>query len=285
MTPRSGSVRYALAGAFHSMAYVEWGDPAAPPVICVHGLTRNGRDFDLLAQGLADRFRVICPDLPGRGASDWLPDAALYQPPSYVSPLTHLIAAIGREVMWVGTSLGGIVGMLVASMPGQPITRLVLNDVGPFIPKAAIARIRDYLSVTAFGALTEFADVPALERHLRQVHAPFGPLTDAQWAHLARYSAKTQPDGRVAMHYDPKITVPFCETEPADADLWALWPAVSRIPVLAIRGASSDVLPAEVLARMQETGAQALVVAEAGHAPALMDTAQIAAVRRFLADG
>ena len=282
MTPRSGSVRYALPGAFHSMAYVEWGDPAAPPLICVHALTRNGRDFDLLAQGLADRFRVICPDLPGRGSSDWLPDAALYQPPSYVSPLTHLIAAIGREVMWVGTSLGGIVGMIVASMPGQPITRLVLNDVGPFIPKAAIARIRGYLSATA---LPGFADIAALERHLRQVHAPFGPLTDAQWAHLARHSARTLPDGRLTLHYDPKITVPFCEAEPADADLWALWPAVSRIPVLAIRGGSSDLLTADTLARMQETGAQALVVPEAGHAPALMDAGQIAAVRRFLADG
>ena len=171
--------------------------------------------------------------------------------------------------------------MMIASMPGQPITRLVLNDIGPFIPKAALARIRDYLSVTASGVLAEFADVAALERHLRLVHEPFGPLTDAQWAHLARYSAQTLPDGRVAMHYDPKYHGPVLRGRAGDVDLWALWPATSRLPVLAIRGASSDVLSAEVLARMQETGAQAFVVPEAGHAPALMDPAQIAAVRRF----
>src|SRR5487761_1798239 len=116
------------------MAFVEFGNPAAPPVVCVHGLTRNGRDFDPLAEALAARFRVICPDLPGRGASEFLPDPALYQPASYVVALAHLLAQIGGMVMWVGTSLGGLCGMMVAAASGQPITRMVLNDVGPHIP-------------------------------------------------------------------------------------------------------------------------------------------------------
>jgi pimeloyl-ACP methyl ester carboxylesterase len=270
---RTGSVQYLLAGAFHRMAWVEFGDPAAPPVVCVHGLTRNGRDFDPLADALADRFRVICPDLPGRGASGWLPDPALYQPLSYVQALAHLLAVIGRPVMWVGTSLGGICGMLVAAAPGQPIARMVLNDIGPFIPQAALARIRDYI-----GDTPEFADDAALEAHLRRVHAPFGALTDAQWAHLAAHSARRLPNGKLALHYDPAIAAPIRAAEPADAILWPVWERID-IPVMTIRGASSDLLLPETLTRM---GGQSHIVADAGHAPALMDADSIGAIRRFL---
>lgn len=277
---RHGSVPYLLSGAFHRMAFTEWGDPAAPPVVCVHGLTRTGRDFDALAQALAPAHRVICPDLPGRGASDWLPDGALYIPPSYVAALAHLLAAIDAPVAWVGTSLGGICGMLLAAAPGQPITRMVLNDIGPWIPKAALARIRDYM---ATGDMPVF-DTPAqLERHLRVVHRPFGPLSDAQWSHLATTASRTLPDGRVTLHYDPKIADPIRAGAPADADLWAVWARIT-VPVLAIRGAESDLLLPDAFARMAASGARTLEVADTGHAPALMDAPTIEAIRAFLAE-
>jgi pimeloyl-ACP methyl ester carboxylesterase len=279
MWPRPGEVRYLLNGAFYRMAYVECGNPAAPAVVCVHGLTRTGRDFDVLAEALSDRFRVICPDLPGRGASDWLPDGALYNPVSYVQALSHLLAAIQTPVMWVGTSLGGICGMAIAAAPGQPIVRMVLNDIGPHIPAAALARIRDYISDAP-----EFADLAELEMHLRRVHAPFGRLTDAQWAHLARTSARTLANGRLALHYDPAIAAPIRATLPVDADMWAWWEKIA-IPVLALRGVDSDLLLPDTLERMRKSGAAVLEVPDCGHAPALMDEPTIAAIRRFLEAG
>ena len=279
MEPRPGETRYLLGGAYRRMAHVAWGDPAAPAVLCVHGLTRTGRDFDPLARALAETHHVVCPDLPGRGKSDWLPDAALYTPASYVQALSFLLAVIGRPVVWVGTSLGGICGMAVAATPGHPITRMVLNDIGPHIPAAALRRIRGYI-----GAVPAFPDLPALERHLRAVHAPFGRLTDAQWAHLAATSARRLPDGRWALHYDPAIAAPILAAEPEDADLSAFWAAV-EVPVLAIRGESSDLLLPETLARMAEDGAATLTVRDAGHAPALMDAATVGEVVRFCATG
>ena len=277
--PRQGSVRYLLGTAFRSMAYAEWGEADAPVVVCVHGLTRNGRDFDPLARALAERFRVLCPDLPGRGGSDWLEDASLYEPASYVVALSHLLAAVGRPVGWVGTSLGGICGMLLAAAGGTPVTRLVLNDVGPHLPLAAMQRIRDYV-----GQAPAFDDLAGLERHLRRVHAPFGALDDAQWGHLARHSARRLADGRLALHYDPAIATPILARPASAVDLAAVWSAV-RVPVLAIRGADSDLLTAEGLSGMASDGAATHVVEGAGHAPALMDPPDIDVVRRFLLAG
>ncbi len=274
---RPGAISYLLGTQFHRLAFVEFGNPAAPAVLCVHGLTRNGRDFDPLAEALADRYHVICPDLPGRGASDWLPDAALYQPASYVVALSHLLAYINKKVAWVGTSLGGICGMMVAAASHTPITKLVLNDIGPLIPAAALARIRDYIG----SGPALFADLGALEAHLRMIHAPFGRLSDAQWRHLARFSARKLPNGGFALHYDPAIATPIKASVPVDADLSVFWDRV-RVPVLAIRGDSSDLLTEATFARMAQTGAQTLTVADCGHAPALMDAPTIAAIRRFL---
>ena len=276
MTPRRGSVRYLLGGRFYSMAWVEWGDPAAPVVVCLHGLTRNGRDFDPLAQALAADFRVICPDLPGRGASDWLADPSLYVPASYVAPMTHLLATLPGPVGFVGTSLGGIVGMLIAAAEGQPIGRLVLNDVGRFIPKAALSRIRGYM-----GQSVDFADIADLEHHLRVIHRPFGDLTAAQWRHLAEHSARTLAHGRLAMHYDPAIAVPILAAEPADGELGVFWNRIS-IPRLTVRGEASDLLPEEIFAQMGRDGSELHTVENAGHAPALMDAATIAVVKAFL---
>jgi len=280
--PRTGSVSYLLGTAFHNMAYVEFGNPAAPAVVCVHGLTRNSRDFDSLAEALSDRFHVICPDLPGRGKSDWLPEAGLYQPPSYVTALSHLLAALNKPVAWVGTSLGGICGLVMAAAANSPITRMVLNDLGPHIPAAALARIRDYVT----NAPERFPSIGAIEAHLRLIHAPFGKLTDAQWAHLARFSARPVLDARsggaYALHYDPKIIEPIKTSVPLDVDMWPLW-ALMKIPILSIRGEHSDLLTEETFNRMQHDGAETLVVPDAGHAPALMDQMTIDAIRGFLA--
>ncbi len=268
-------VGYLLAGRFYRMALNCWGDPAAPPVVCVHGLSRNARDFDVLAAALADRRYVICVDLPGRGRSDWLAAPELYAPPSYVVALGHLLAQIGRPVDWVGTSLGGICGMLVAAAAGNPVRRLVCNDIGPFLPKAALERIVGYV-----GHIPDCADVAGIEAHLRRVHAAFGKLTDAQWAAMAAHSSRVREDGRVTLHFDPAMVVPLLASTPADTDMWAVWEAITA-PVLAIRGAQSDLLLPETFSRMGER-CRTYVVDDAGHAPALMDAASVGVIAGFL---
>jgi pimeloyl-ACP methyl ester carboxylesterase len=281
---RPNTVTYLLGTKFYKMAYVEFGNPAAPAVLCVHGLTRTGRDFDPLAAALSDRFHVICPDLPGRGQSEWLGEAMAYQPPSYVVALAHLLAAVNKPVAWIGTSLGGICGMMVAAAQNAPVTKLVLNDVGPHIPAAALKRIRDYM----LGAPERFASMQKLEAHLREIHAPFGKLDDTGWALLARDSGRrvldTNQEGAFAMHYDPKIIEPMRATAPLDVDLWPLWEMI-KAPVLAIRGAESDLLLPQTLERMEREGAKTHTVPETGHAPALMDAATIAVIRDFLLQG
>ena len=283
ISARAGSIPYLLAGKFRRLAFEEWGDANAPPVVCVHGLTRNGRDFDALAAALSGQYRVICPDLPGRGHSDWLDDPMLYQAQHYVTALAHLLAWIGRDVAWVGTSLGGICGMVIAATDGAPINRLVLNDVGPFIPATALARIRDYMVASGDSPMmARFPDIESIERHLRLIHAPFGPLSDEQWADLARSSARALPDGRFTMHYDPRIAEPLRGHEPADVDMWPFWDRI-QVPRMVIRGATSDILLPNILARMEASGAEAFEVPVTGHAPALVDPLQIEAIRTFLA--
>lgn len=276
-----GSVTCLGRGGFHNMAYAAWGDgEAASNVVCVHGLTRNGRDFDALAASLANTRRVVCPDVVGRGRSDWLSDPAEYQTPQYVSDMAALIARMDVGwVDWVGTSMGGLIGMALAAQPGTPIRRLVLNDVGPFIPKSALERIGEYC-----GQALTFDDIEGLARYLRVVHAPFGPLTDEQWHHLAIHGARDTGKG-LALAYDPGIAVPFKAPDGlADIDLWSLWDAI-RCPVLVLRGESSDLLTAETTAEMASRGPKAKVVeiADCGHAPALMAEDQIALIDEWLA--
>lgn len=268
-------------GGFHPLAYVEWGrdDGARPPVLCVHGLTRNGRDFDALASDLATAGRrVICPDVVGRGRSGWLANPALYGYPQYLADAAALIARVGAPAVdWVGTSMGGLIGMMLAAQPNTPIRRLVLNDVGPFVPKAALERIGGYV-----GGDPVFADLGGLEAHLRQVHAPFGPLTDAEWRHLASHSARRRPDGTLGLAYDPGIAAAF--TGPmADVDLWMIWAQI-WCPILVIRGEASDLLTAETAARMAaRPDTTLLTIAGCGHAPALMAPDQIQPIRDWLA--
>ncbi len=270
---------------FHHIAYTLFRPDAensartAPPVLCVHGLTRNGRDFDMLATRLAESRHVACPDVVGRGRSDWLPDPAHYGYPQYMADMTALIARMdAREVDWVGTSMGGLIGMMLAAQTASPIRRLVLNDVGPFIPAAALERISGYL-----GADPTFLAEDALEIYLRHIHAPFGPLTDAQWHHLAQHSARKREDGMIGLAYDPGIAAIFTMGEIADVDLWSLWEQVT-CPVLVLRGESSDLLTPEVAGQMVERGhdVRLVEIGGCGHAPALMDDDQIDVVRDWL---
>lgn len=266
---------------FHRIHYTQWGDPDNPRVLlCVHGLTRNGRDFDRLAAALADRYRVLCPDVVGRGRSQWLAVKADYGYPQYCADMAALIARSGAEsVDWVGTSMGGLIGMMLAAQPQSPVRRLAINDVGPFIPKIALERIAAYV-----GLPVSFGDIDELETYLRVVAAPFGPLTDDQWRHLAEHSARPLEAGGYALAYDPGIAEAFKGVELADVNLWPVWEAV-RCPVLALRGAESDVLTAADFQAMQERGPRARGVefAGVGHAPALMAKEQIAVIRDWLA--
>jgi pimeloyl-ACP methyl ester carboxylesterase len=276
---RAGALRWLSPAGFFTLRWLEWGPLDGAPVICVHGLTRSGRDFDALATALAvSGRRVFCPDLPGRGASDWLPDPTLYQPPIYSQALAHLLARMDGPVDWVGTSLGGICGMGIAATPGNAVRRMVLNDIGAVIPASSLQRIRDYINLAA----PSFADITALEAYLRGVHAPFGNLTDAEWRHLAETSARRDADGVLRLHYDPTIIRAFSAGDVADIDLSPLWAAIA-IPVLILRGLTSDVLPADVAAQMARKPSTKLIeIAEAGHAPALMAADQIAAIGNFL---
>ncbi len=282
-SPRERQVLGLSAGGFHRVAYSEWGDPAAERVVvCVHGLTRNGRDFDPLAAALAEAGRrVICPDVVGRGASDRLADPAGYGYPQYLADMTALVARLDvARVDWVGTSMGGLIGMMLAAQPRHPLGRLVINDVGPFVPKASLERLGDYV-----GKDPLFPDLAAAEAYFRDVHAPFGALSDAQWRHLTEHSTKRAEDGwRLA--YDPAIAAPFKEDELEDIDLWPVWDAIEA-PVMVLRGADSDLLLAETAAEMAGRGPKAEVVEipGCGHAPALMDEAQIALVRDWLLAG
>lgn len=265
----------------YAMSYADWGDPgAARTIVCVHGLTRSGRDFDHLAAVLARDARVLCPDIVGRGRSDALVDPGHYALPTYVAHMLQFLRQFGLvEVDWVGTSMGGLVGMGVAATEPSPVRRLVLNDVGPMLAKAALARIGSYA-----GLDRRFDRLDDLEAHLRDIHAGFGPLTGAQWRHLATHSAREFPDGRLGLAYDQRIGDAFRGDEVEDVELWEVWDRL-RCPVLVLRGAESDLLPAEAAREMTERGpgAELVEIPGVGHAPALMAADQIALVRDWLA--
>lgn len=265
---------------FHRLAYAAWHGPAEGPVaLCVHGLTRNGRDFDALAERLARRGSVLVPDMAGRGDSEWLADPADYGYPLYLADTAALIARSGAaEVDFVGTSMGGIIGMMLAAQPGSPIRRLVVNDVGPLVPKAALERIAGYV-----GADPLFPDLAALERYCRLTYAEFGRLSDAEWRRFAEVSARPQAEGGYGLAYDPAIGRAF-QGPLEDVSFWPVYDRI-RCPVLVIRGGRSTLLTEETARAMAERGPRAacFTVPDAGHAPALLAPDQIAAIERFLA--
>lgn len=281
---REGNVKCLSGEGFHRMAYVEWGDAANPRVlVCVHGLTRCGRDFDFLAQALANDYRVVCPDVAGRGKSDWLRNKSLYALPQYCADMTALIARLNVETVdWVGTSMGGLIGMALAAQPGNPIRRLVLNDVGPVITAASLTRIGDYL-----GKPPRFDNTEQAEAYIRRVSASFGSLTDAQWQHLTVHVVRQAADGKVEFVYDPGIAETYRATQQAgggkDIELWPLYDAIT-CPTLVLRGALSDLLTPGAAQAMRQRGpqAQTVEIPNVGHAPMLMDETQIAPVRKFL---
>jgi len=279
--PREKRVQCASSAGLHRMAYLEWGDAANPDVlVCVHGLARCARDFDNLARALCGRYRVVCPDVAGRGDSDWLADPMLYAIPQYVADMVTLIARLDVErVRWVGTSMGGLIGMALAAQKDSPVARLVLNDAGPVIAHAALVRIGEYL-----GTDPRFPSVAAAEQVVRAISAPFGPHSDAEWRHLTEILLRKEADGRYRFHYDPRIAEPYRQEIPeGDIEAWPTWDAV-RCPTLVIRGAQSDLLSRETAQAMTQRGPKAKLVElpGIGHAPTLMHGDQIAIVREFL---
>ncbi|MCB2023082.1 MAG: alpha/beta hydrolase [Burkholderiaceae bacterium] len=286
--PRLNHVQCLDARGLHRMAYWEWGDAANPRVlVCAHGLSRQGRDFDTLARSLCGEFRVVCPDVVGRGQSDWLADPAGYQVPAYVADMVTLLARLdAHELHWLGTSMGGLIGLGIASLADAPIRRLVLNDVGPTIQYEAITRIGTYL-----GMPVRWASVEEAAAYMLSISKGFGPHTPEQWLALTRPMLKAVNDERGAgfiPHYDPAIAQPFRQVTPAvaaagEAALWAAYDRV-RCPVLLLRGADSDLLSPATAQAMTERGPKATLreFAGVGHAPMLIAPDQIAAVREFL---
>ncbi len=263
---------------FHRVHYTEWGEADNPRVlVCAHGLTRCGRDFDTLAKSLQGQYRVICPDVAGRGESEWLTNKADYNYVQYINDMTTLLARSGAEtVHWVGTSMGGIIGMLLASHTNTPITRMVINDVGAFIPKASLERISMYL-----GASPRFADFESIVMAVRAV-SPFGEMSDETWRELTVPLVRQSADGSWQFRYDPGIGDAFKIGAIQDVDLSAVWEKVG-CPVLITRGIDSDLLLKETFDSMcRKAGVRGIEFAHVGHAPMFQEASQIEAVRAFL---
>jgi pimeloyl-ACP methyl ester carboxylesterase len=268
----------------HRMAYWEWGDAANPKVlVCAHGLSRQGRDFDTLAQALQSDYRVVAPDVVGRGQSDWLADAMGYQLTAYVADMVTLLARLNAQTLhWVGTSMGGLIGLGLASLPKSPIQRLVLNDVGPTIQPEAIARIGSYL-----GLPMRWATVQEAADYMLSISKGFGTHSREQWLRLTEPMLK--PDGGgFKPHYDPNIALPFRAMTPemaaaGEAALWRSYDAVT-CPTLLLRGADSDLLTRDTATAMTQRGPKAKLheFADVGHAPMLVVPEQVNVVREFL---
>jgi pimeloyl-ACP methyl ester carboxylesterase len=278
---RLRDVQCAGPAGLHRMAYTEWGDPRNPRVlICVHALSRNARDFDFLARAMASHYRVVCPDVAGRGLSEWLKDPAGYAVPHYITDMVTLIARLDVDcVDWVGTSMGGLIGMLLASMDATPVRRLVLSDVGPEVTTQSIQRIATYL-----GSDPHWATFDEALAYIRDVSAPFGELTEAQWQHLTEHAVHQVADGSWCFRYDPRIAEPF-KAMFADQPI-NLWPFYERLtcPTLVLRGAESDLLTHDIWQQMGLRGPRAELaeIPEVGHAPMFLNDAQIAIARDFL---
>ena len=283
--PRLNHVQCLGTRGLHRMAYWEWGDPANDRVlVCVHGLARQGRDFDVLARSLRGHYRVVCPDVVGRGRSDALADPTGYQIPAYLADMVTLLARLNAaSVHWIGTSMGGLIGLSLASLPKTPIEKLVLNDVGPAISVEGLLRIGTYLGQPLrWKTLDEAAD------YLWSISQGFGPHTREQWLELTRPMLKPDGEGGFKLHYDPAIAVPFAAITPqaaaiGEAALWQAYDAI-RCPTLLLRGAQSDLLARATALAMTQRGPKARLVEfeGIGHVPTLIADDQLAVVREFL---
>lgn len=302
LQPRLESVTCTHPEGQHRMAWWSWGDPsAAHVVVCVHGLTRQGRDFDRLAQALVARaeragraIHVVCPDVAGRGHSEWLPQPALYQIPQYASDMLALLAELQRHAPlqtldWVGTSMGGLIGMVLAGQPGLPLPvplhRMVLNDVGPSITWTSVQRMQQYV-----GQCGRFDNLAEAAAALRQLSQGFGPVPEDIWLELCSHMVRQLPDGGLTLHYDPAIGEPIRAltsdvAEAAEAMVWSLYEQI-RAQVLLIRGADSDLLTEDTARAMTERGPRARLLQWSGygHAPTLTDPVHIDSLANFLLD-
>lgn len=266
----------------HQISYQLWGTPSStePPIICVHGLTRNSHDFDLMAAALSTDNQVICPDIIGRGNSDRLPNPSHYDYTQYVADMGKLISITEKnQVNWIGTSMGGLIGMMLASSPLKPIRKLIINDIGPHLEASALERIATYV-----GKSPIFKDLQEVETYLRKVHSPFDPMTDQNWQDMAKYSSfKTGPDS-FELNYDRKIGENLRKNLTGkDVDLWPIWNLIT-CPTLVIRGKKSDLLSKETADKMRTTGPKATIVEyeDAGHAPSLMSKGEIEMIKNWL---
>ena len=279
---------FSLSG-LHQMAYKEWGEADNPNVlVCVHGVTRVSDDFDNLARALCKDYRVICPDVVGRGRSGKLRNPQLYRIPQYVSDMVTLLARVlangeRQTVDWFGTSMGGLIGMGLASLPDSPVSKLVLNDIGPTLDSVAIQRIGDYIAQEV-----RFPTFKAGAEFVKMVSTTFGEHTDAEWHKLAADVLRQDKDGTWVRHYDMGLALPFQSVTPesAKADeamLWAAYDAI-RCPTLLVRGANSDLLSRETAEAMTQRGPKAKLVeiANVGHAPTFLHDDQIAIAKDFL---
>ena len=267
----------------HRMAYHAWGDPSNPKVlICVHGLTRRGSDFKTLAEAMCQDYYVVCPDVAGRGKSDRLSNPMLYAVPQYVADMAQLVKQLGvSQVNWFGTSMGGLIGMVYASMPNSPIRKMLINDVGPRIEPEAIARLGSYV-----GQPFTFANREEALTKINQICATFGDHTPQEWE-VYNGPMLVQRDGKWVMHYDADIVVPFASVNPimAKAGEMAMWHAFKQIhiPMLIVRGGNSDLLSAATVAEMCKLNpyARSIEIPNVGHAPAFVKAEQIALAKEF----
>jgi pimeloyl-ACP methyl ester carboxylesterase len=282
------SVQCISPAGLHRMSYKEWGAPDNPRLlICVHGVTRVGDDFDNMARALANDYRVICPDVVGRGRSGWLRNPQLYVVPQYVSDMVTLIAHVqhggSQSVDWFGTSMGGLIGLGLASLPDSPIAKLILNDIGPVLDPGALQRIGDYI-----GQDMRFPTFEEAAKFIRDVSLPFGQHSDAEWHKLASDVLRQDKDGKWVRHYDTGLALPFRSATPesagaGEAALWAAYDAV-KCPTLLVRGAESDLLSRATAEMMTQRGPRATLVEipNVGHAPTFIHDSQIAVAKKFL---
>lgn len=283
---------------FHRVAYTEWGEEnqSSEAVICVHGLTRNSRDFDALASYLSfHQSHVFCPDIVGRGDSDWLKDDQHYNFKRYVEDMNVMIGRTGAEhINWIGTSMGGLIGIMLAALPNSPIRRLILNDVGPQVPVHALWQMAKYV-----GRDPEFPDKKAAKTHYKKIYAEFGNLSESQWDYFTSHSIIQLDNGKYMSKFDPGIhdfrftwqsfKEVFYSPHKAfegvffDVDLWKLWRNI-RCPVYLIRGKRSTVLLPEHIKKMRLThpGLEVLEIEDAGHAPALLGVPEQERIRTWL---
>lgn len=265
----------------HRLVYSHWGETEnSKSILCLHGLTRNRRDFDALAKILAPEYRVLCLDIVGRGESDWLDNARDYDYPVYVEDILILLEHLKiKTIDLIGTSMGGLIGMWLAACPHSPITRLILNDIGPWVPPSGLTRIAHYLVQPPL----YFADMEEVENYVRKVHAQFGPLTTEQWRELAQHSVKPLEGRGYRLTYDPKIAWPFKEKTIKEINLWPLWEKI-RCPVLLLHGEQSDLLSTDVIEQMKmiHPVMEVVTVPHTGHAPALKNKEQIQLIKQWL---